>query len=130
MIGNTRRLIAGSLGLFLIAFPLFRLRVIAGAIAQRSSAKSTRIDAAELFRNNCARCHGADGRGDTPLGQTYLAPDFTDGEWWRKNSAITSTRSLTAIVSRGKGQMPAFGKKLKASEITALVNHIRRFRPQ
>jgi mono/diheme cytochrome c family protein len=85
---------------------------------------------AELFRNNCARCHGADGRGDTPLGHTYNAPDFTDASWWRKHSDITSTRSLVGIVSRGKSGMPAFGKKLKRSEITALVNYVKRFRPQ
>jgi mono/diheme cytochrome c family protein len=32
-------------------------------------------------------------------------------------------------VSNGKGGMPAFGKKLKPSEIKSLVNYVRRFRP-
>jgi len=82
----------------------------------------------DLFRTNCARCHGADGRGDTPLGHTYNAPDFTDAEWWRKHSKITSTGRLVSIVSHGKGGMPAFEKKLKPSEIKLLVNYVRRFR--
>ena len=83
---------------------------------------------ASVYRAHCSRCHGADGHGDTPLGHTYNAPDFTDPEWWRKHSNITGTRTLVAIVSRGKGGMPAFGKKLTRSEIGVLVNHVRRFR--
>lgn len=83
----------------------------------------------DLFRNNCARCHGADGRGDTPLGHTYNAPDFTDAEWWRKHSNITSSGSLISIVTRGKGGMPAFGKKLTRTQIRLLVSHVRKFKP-
>jgi len=130
MIGNTRRWIAGSLGVFLIAFLPFHLTGIAGALAQPSTTKSHATDVAELFRNNCARCHGADGRGDTPLGQTHNTPDFTNAEWWHKNSAIAGTRSLTTIVRQGKGDMPAFGEKLKPNEITGLVKYVRKFRQQ
>jgi hypothetical protein len=82
----------------------------------------------DLFRNNCARCHGADGRADTLLGRTYNTPDLTDPEWWRKNSKITSTTSLVSIVSRGKGGMPAFGKKLKRTEIRRLIGYVRKFK--
>ena len=82
----------------------------------------------DIFRTNCARCHGPDGRGDTPLGQTYQAPNFTNDQWWRTNSKFTGTRSLVSIVSNGKGGMPAFDKKLKPSEIKSLVNYVRRFR--
>jgi cytochrome c5 len=97
---------------------------------QQTKAQSKRSSTlvVDLFRTNCARCHGADGRGDTPLGHTYNAPEFTDAEWWRKHADITSTVRLISIVSHGKGGMPAFGKKLKPSEIKLLVNYVRRFR--
>jgi len=131
MIHKVRRWVAGSLGLFLLALLLIELIVIGVVAAQRRSVKPRGADRIpELFRNNCARCHGEGGRGDTPLGHTYNAPNFTDSEWWRKHSDITSTRSLVAIVARGKGGMPAFGKKLKRGEIKALVNYISRFRNQ
>jgi mono/diheme cytochrome c family protein len=93
---------------------------------RRSSLDAERV--VDLFKANCARCHGADGKGDTPLGQTYHAPDFTDPEWWRKHSDISNTLSLISIVSHGKGGMPAFGKKLKHNEIKLLVSYVRRFR--
>jgi mono/diheme cytochrome c family protein len=80
----------------------------------------------ELFNRNCARCHGADGRGDTPLGQVFNAPDFTDADWWQRND--TRTRTLISIVTRGKAGMPAFGKKLTKAEIGLLVARMRSFR--
>ncbi len=85
---------------------------------------------ADLFRNNCARCHGGDGRGDTPLGNTYKAPDLTDPEWWQAHSKITNSASLISIVSHGKGGMPAFGKKLSRTEISRLVGYARKFKIQ
>ncbi len=84
----------------------------------------------DLYRQNCARCHGAEGRGDTPMGRVFLAPDFTDPEWWRKSSNFTSNKSLRAIVTNGKSGMPAFGKKLGRTEINQLVSYVRRFRAQ
>ena len=104
--------------------------IVAPLEGQRTSAQSKRKSSfvVDLFRTNCARCHGADGRGDTPLGHTYNAPDFTDVEWWRKHSDITSTGHLVSMVSHGNGGMPAFGKKLKPSEIKLLVSYVRRFR--
>jgi mono/diheme cytochrome c family protein len=118
------------------ARPSRRARFAIGALADarasdiRTSAQSKQKPSAteDLFRTNCARCHGADGRGDTPLGHTYNSPDFTDNAWWQKHSDITSTKSLVSIVMNGKGGMPAFGKKLKSVEIKGLVNYVRRFR--
>ena len=129
MIYNVRWWVRSSLLFFLIAFLLIGLTVFANTFAPRRSAEAREADVAELFRNNCARCHGADGRGQTPSGELYQVPDLTDEQWWRKNSATTSTRSLIGLVTRGKGAMPAFGKKLKRSEISRLVNYARRFRP-
>lgn len=130
MIHNVRSRICSSLGLFILALLLSELAVLGTVPAQRRAAKTRGAAVEELFRNNCARCHGVDGRGKTPTGELYKSPDFTDAEWWQKNSNITGPRTMAGIVRRGKGGMPAFGKKLKRSEITALVNHVRRFRPQ
>jgi cytochrome c5 len=149
-----KRLTAGSLTFSLSTFLLFELTTnesvlggvsrpihasfgleaglvrSAGAQRTRSPLKRKPSFVSDLFRNNCARCHGADGRADTPLGRTYQTPDLTDPDWWRKNSKITSTASLMSIVSRGKGGMPAFGKKLKRTEIRALIGYVRRFKSQ
>ncbi len=123
------RLLLLGLVLTALAFVLVDITVTQATFPQRRSAAKPRgTPVGDLFRNNCARCHGADGAGDTPLGHTYKTPDFTDPNWWRKHSDITSTASLLSIVSHGKGGMPAFGKKLSRPEIRRLVEHIRGFR--
>lgn len=130
MIQNVQRWVTSGLFLVLIAFLLIAVTVVATAFGQRRSANSRRAtDVAELFRNNCARCHGADGRAQTPSGELYKTPNLTEAEWWRKNANITSTRSLISIVTKGKGGMPAFGKKLKRNQIRSLVGHVRKFKP-
>jgi mono/diheme cytochrome c family protein len=131
MNSKAKRLVLYGLVLLLPAFFVVELTVTRASPPLRFRSIATpRGDkqVEDLFRNNCARCHGADGRGDTPLGITYKAPDFTDPEWWQKHANITTTASLVSIVSRGKGGMPAFDKKLSSTEIRRLVGYVRRFR--
>lgn len=130
---NGKRLATCGLVLLLLAPFVFELTGTRATAPQRrkSTAKPRGGEpVGDVFRNNCARCHGADGRGDTPLGITYKAPDFTDPEWWQKHSNITNSATLISIVSRGKGGMPAFGKKLSRAEIRRLVGYVRRFKNQ
>ena len=120
---------ASGLVLLLLTFLLVEITVSRAMPQRRRSPAQARGEKVlDLYRTNCARCHGADGRGDTPLGHTYKSPDFTDPEWWRKNSNITSTAKLSEIVRRGKGGMPAFGKKLTRTEIRLLVGYVRKFK--
>src|ERR1700682_2123644 len=130
MIRNVKRLATTSLILLVLALLPVELVIRATPQRRRSPAKSRGVPVGDLFRNNCARCLGGDGRGDTPRAHTYKTPDFTAQEWWRKNSNITGTGSLISIVSRGKGGMPAFGRKLKRTEIRSLVGYVRRFKNQ
>jgi len=100
--------------------------VVSGNLQKRKTSRTKRVD--ELFNRNCARCHGADGRSDTPQGRLFLAPDFTAAGWWSKNSKTTTSKALRSAIVRGKAAMPAFGKKLTRSEIDLLVERIRSFR--
>ena len=77
-----------------------------------------------LFQERCARCHGADGRGETVLGDMLGVPDFTDAKWWKEGK---SDKRLITSVTEGKGEMPAFGKKFSKQEIGALVYYVRGF---
>jgi mono/diheme cytochrome c family protein len=73
-----------------------------------------------LFASNCARCHGADGKGETKLGQELAVPDLT-------TSRMSAAR-VKQVITSGKQDMPAFGKKLKAAQITSLTNYVRSLR--
>ena len=76
------------------------------------------------FNEKCARCHGEDGRGETPSGDTLGVPNFTDEKFWKEEKG--DERFINSITN-GKEAMPAFGKKLSKQEISALVVYVRRF---
>jgi mono/diheme cytochrome c family protein len=95
----------------LLAAPLLLTIFSDNAVsAQRRNPKVNAAVIDDLYRTNCARCHGADGRGDTPLGQSHNAPDFTDPDWWRQHAKTSSRGKLISLVTRGKDEMPAFEK--------------------
>jgi len=73
-----------------------------------------------LFLNNCARCHGADGKSQTELGRLNDSPDISSGRARKKSAA-----KLTQLITKGKGSMPGFGKKLTREQISGLANHVR-----
>jgi mono/diheme cytochrome c family protein len=96
------------------------------AAGQRRGTSSTER-ARTLYAQNCARCHGADGRAQTDLGQLYDATDLTSAKWWR-DQHINDRRLNASITNGKKGGMPAFGKKLTRADIAALVAYVRTFK--
>jgi cytochrome c6 len=97
-----------------------RDRIYAGS-ASAGAAPS----AEALFKQKCSKCHGADGSGDTSMGRIFNAPDFTDGGWWAKHS---KPGELTSTITRGKKNMPAFGRKLTRTQIAGLATYVQHFK--
>jgi mono/diheme cytochrome c family protein len=73
-----------------------------------------------LYLNNCARCHGADGKSQTELGRLNDSPDISGGK-----SRRISTARLTRLITNGKGSMPGFGKKLTKAQISSIVKYVK-----
>jgi mono/diheme cytochrome c family protein len=85
----------------------------------------------ELYRVNCATCHGADGHGRGPMASYY-----------RDNPAapvppvdLASTRvqqrtdgQLHWLLANGIGNMPAYGALLPEQDLWALVTFVRTVR--
>jgi mono/diheme cytochrome c family protein len=90
------------------------------AVSPSPAAASTET----LYKQKCSKCHGADGSGDTSLGRVYGAPDFTDAGWRAKHPGS----EYVAVITRGKKNMPAFGKKLTRAQISSLATYIQRFK--
>jgi cytochrome c6 len=77
-------------------------------------------DADKLYKTNCLLCHAADGSGSSPTGKALKAKDLKSAE-----VQSVSDADITTLITNGKGKMPAFGKKLKAEDIAALVVYVR-----
>jgi mono/diheme cytochrome c family protein len=79
------------------------------------------------FEQYCAKCHGMDGKAQTPKGKQLMARDFTDAEW----QSSKSDSDLVQTVTKGGEDMPAFGKKLSKEQIEELVKQdVRGFAPK
>ena len=58
------------------------------------------------------------------MGRIFNAPDFTDGGWWAKHPS----GELVGVITRGKKNMPAFGKKLTRAQIASLAAYVQKFK--
>ncbi|MBI3652329.1 MAG: c-type cytochrome [Acidobacteria bacterium] len=74
------------------------------------------MDAAKIFADKCAVCHGNDGKG-----KLKGTPDFTNAEWQKKETDAEFTETIKA----GKKPMPPFGGKLSEEQIKSLVAYVR-----
>ncbi|MFN7787306.1 MAG: cytochrome c6 PetJ [Pseudanabaena sp.] len=71
---------------------------------------------AKIFNNNCAQCH-AGGRNNVVAAKTLKADAL---EKYGKKSV----EAISLQVTKGKGAMPAFGKKLSPEEINLVANYV------
>jgi cytochrome c553 len=86
-------------------------------------------DAKALYENDCAKCHGVDGKGDTKMGKKLGAKDYTDA---KVQAALTDDAATKAIKeglkdADGKSLMkPADG--LSDTDVKGLVAYMRSFK--
>jgi cbb3-type cytochrome c oxidase subunit III len=94
----------------------------AGISAQEKAAGGTAQTprSESLFAQNCARCHGASGHGETELGRETRATDLARPAWRKR----VSDKRIIASITDGRGRMPAFGKRLSKDEIAALTSYV------
>jgi mono/diheme cytochrome c family protein len=80
----------------------------------------------ELFRQHCAKCHGADGKGSAVRSCMPEIPDFTAARWQERRREA----QLKASVLDGKGaDMPAWRAKVSEEQVRDLVAHVRAVAP-
>jgi len=79
-------------------------------------------DGAAVYKSKCATCHGADGKGQTPMGKKMGLRDLGSPDVQKQTD-----KQLYDWTAVGKGKMPGYKDKLTDEEIKALVAHMRAF---
>jgi mono/diheme cytochrome c family protein len=76
----------------------------------------------KLFLQNCAKCHGPDGSGDTPIGKAVKAKDLRAPEAQKMSDA-----EIFNQIAVGNGNMPSLSNAIeqaKADQLRAQVNDL------
>jgi|SRR5579871_2262122 len=87
------------------------------SLSGRPANKASISRAAKLFSDNCAACHGVNGKGNRALG----APNLTDNEWLY---GPTRTDFHDQIWNGHGGVMPTWGGRLTPESIKALAIYV------
>jgi len=76
-------------------------------------------DGAAIFKAKCAMCHGPDGSASTGMGKSMGLKPLGSPEVQKMSEA-----DLIALISNGKGKMPASKGKLTDDEISAVAKYV------
>jgi cytochrome c553 len=103
--------------------------IVAGAVLLAGAALVA-APVAENWENACAKCHGADGKGQTKVGKKLGVKDYTDA---KVQAALKDDEMTKAIVDgvkdkAGKETMKGFKGELSDQEVKDLVAYVRKFK--
>jgi cytochrome c553 len=99
------------------------------AVVAVSALSAAAADAKATYEKDCAKCHGADGKGDTKMGKKNGAKDYTDA---KVQADLKDDAAFKAIKEGYKDKedkvvmKPAEG--LSDDEIKGLVAYMRTFK--
>jgi cytochrome c553 len=106
-----------------------RITMLGLALLAATALSASAADAKATYDKDCAKCHGADGKGETKMGKKLNAKDYTDA---KVQAEIKDDQAFKAIKEglkdkAGKTLMkPAEG--LSDADIKGLVAYMRAFR--
>jgi cytochrome c553 len=106
-----------------------KIIIFAVAIGLASAVSASAGDAKENYEKGCAKCHGADGKGQTKMGQKLGIKDYTDAKVQAEMKDDAAFKSVKEGLKDKEGKVlmkPAEG--LSDDDIKALVAYMRTFK--
>lgn len=104
--------------------------VLAGSALMAAAALALAAPVAENWENHCAKCHGADGKGQTKAGKKLNVKDYTDAKVQAemKDADMIKATADGVTDKAGKERMKGYKDELSPEEIKDLVAYIRKFK--
>ena len=106
-------------------------KLIAAAVAITFGAVmvASAADAKENWDKQCAKCHGADGKGQTKMGQKLGVKDYADAKFQAEMKDDAAFKAIKEGVKDKEGkQVMKAAEGLSDDDIKALVKHVRAFK--
>jgi len=103
------------------------LLAIPAALALAFTTSAFAADGQAVYSDNCAKCHGDDGKGATKMGQRLGARDYTDAA---VQASFTDADALKAVKEGMKKDDKTLMKpsELADGDITASIAYMRTFK--
>ena len=95
-----------------------RKLLVFATIIVASAGISLGADAAAIWAQNCASCHGKDGSGTTTMGKRLGVKDYSKDQGFSDAEAAN-------VIKNGKGKMKGYKAKLSDADVKALVAYVR-----
>jgi cytochrome c553 len=102
-----------------------RIVLMTAALLGAGIAFTHAADAKETWSKSCIKCHGADGRGATPMGKKLNLKDFTDA---KVQASFTDEEAFKAIkegVKDGDKTRMKPAENVTDADIKGLIAHVR-----
>lgn len=101
--------------------------VLAGIVAMAAIGLQAQ-DAKAAYEKDCAKCHGADGKGETKMGKKLNIKDLTDAKVQAAFSDDKAFKSIKEGIKDGDKTLMKAAEGLSDDQIKALVAQVRKFK--
>lgn len=105
-----------------------KIIIFAAIVGLTAAISASADDASDNWAAMCAKCHGADGKGQTKMGQRVHARDYTDAKVQATFTDVEAFKSIKEGLKSddGKTLMKPYDT-LSDDQIRALVSYVRAF---
>ena len=98
------------------------------AIMTASLLSASAADAKAIYDKDCAKCHGADGKGATKMGKKLGAKDYSDPKVLAEMQDAVAFKAIKeGLKEKGKTLMKA-SPDLSDADIKGLIAYMRAFK--
>jgi mono/diheme cytochrome c family protein len=104
---------------------LLALTAIAAALTVSSALAA---DGKALYEQHCTKCHGADGKGQTKMGQKMGAKDYTDAKVQDALKDDAAAKAIKEGLKDGDKTLMKPTEGLSDDDVKALVAYMRSFK--
>lgn len=105
-----------------------KIIMLAAIIAAAAAYNASAADAKTVYEENCAKCHGTDGKGATTMGKKLGAKDYTDAKVQAELKDEAATKAIKEGLKKDGNVLMKPAEGVSDADIKALVAYMRAFK--